>query len=196
MRIPNKTEKETQSLKLTLTVGLSLALILSGCSKGQPASSTNSTGQPNQGSADSPPLWTPPVKLDTLREGEAGGSIKVEGLTYPVKYAYAGHGEMFGEDAIVLLLTDKPVAPDVLAKSFGDSYGMFPEGTNGLEYKIGKGFWVRFHPGAFQTSGINTLHDYSVENGVVKGSDEDSTSFDKKEYGRSVSFIARVVEKK
>jgi hypothetical protein len=141
-------------------------------------------------------LYTPPVKVDTLKDGEANGTIKVEGVSYALKYAYAGHGEMFGEDAIVLLLTDKPVAPNVLAKCFSDNYGMFPEGTNGLEYKIGKGFWVRFHPGAFQTSGINTLHDYSVENGVVKGTDNDSTSFDKKEYSRTVSFIAPVAEKK
>jgi hypothetical protein len=65
-----------------------------------------------------------------------------------------------------------------------------------LEYKIGKGFWVMYHPGAFQTSGINTLKDYSVENGVVKGRDEDSTNFDGRDYKRSVSFVARVTEKK
>jgi len=133
--------------------------------------------------------------LDALQEGQASGNIKVEGATIGLKYAYAGHGEMFGEDAIVVLLTNKPIPQDKLAKVFEDSYGMFPDGIDGLEYKINKGFWVRFHPGAFQSSGINTLHDYSVENGVVKGADLDSTSFDGKEYNRSVSFIARVAEK-
>ena len=53
-----------------------------------------------------------------------------------------------------------------------------------------------YHPSGFQTSGINTLKDYSLENGVVRGRDEDSDTFDGKEYKRSVSFLARVLEKK
>lgn len=112
-----------------------------------------------------------------------------------IKYAYAGHGQMFHEDAIVLLLTDAPVSPEALAKAF-EEYGQFPSGIRGLEYKVGKGFWVMYHPGAFQTSGINTLKDYSVENGIVKGRDEDSTDFDGKVYKRSASFVARLPEKK
>lgn len=106
-----------------------------------------------------------------------------------LKYAYAGHGKMFGEDAVLLLLTDTPISAEAQGKAF-EEYGQFPEGARGLQYKVGKGFWVMYHPSNFQTSGINTLKDYSVENGVVKGRDEDGTTFDLKEYKRSVSFVA------
>ena len=103
---------------------------------------------------------------------------------------------MFHEEAVVILLTETPITAEALAKALEESYGMFPQDNKGLEYKVGKGFWVMYHPGSFQTSGINTLKDYSVENGIVKGRDEDSTTFDGKEYKRSVSFVARLPEKK
>ena len=113
-----------------------------------------------------------------------------------LKYAYAGHGKVFNEDGIIFLLTEAPVAPEVLANAFEKEYGVFPDGSRGLEYKLGKSFWVMYHPSGFQTSGINTLKDYSLENGVVRGRDEDSDTFDGKDYKRSVSFVARVLEKK
>ena len=52
------------------------------------------------------------------------------------------------------------------------------------------------NPGGFQTSGINTPKDYSVENGIVKGRDEDTDNFDNKVYKGAVSFAARLPEKK
>jgi len=131
-----------------------------------------------------------------LKEGEASGTIVDEGQTITLKYAYAGHGEMFGEDAIVVLVTETPVSPDALAKAFEEKFGIFPRDNKGLEYKVGKGFWVMYHPSGFQTSGINTLKDYSVESGIVKGRDDDSTNFSGKDYKRSVSFVARVLDKK
>ena len=172
-----------------------LLLVLTACSTKQPPSNSNQPGQPS--AANQPSQPSPPAKPQgALQEGEASGTIVDEGQTITLKYAYAGHGEMFHEDAVVILLTEKPVAPEALAKAFEESYGMFPQDNRGLEYKVGKGFWVMYHPGGFQTSGINTLKDYSVENGVVKGRDEDSTNFDSKEYKRSVSFVARLPEKK
>lgn len=179
--------KETQRLKRTLT--LVFFLLLTACSTKDPASNNNSgkapsavnqPGQPSQQQASAP---------GALREGEASGTIIVEGQTVTLKYAYAGHGKMFGEDAVLLLVTDTPISAEAQAKAF-EEYGQFPEGARGLQYKVGKGFWVRYHPGNFQTSGINTLKDYSVENGAVKGRDEDGTTFDGKEYKRSVSFVA------
>jgi len=119
-----------------------------------------------------------------------------EGQTITLKYAYAGQGEQFDEPAIVILLTETPIAPDVLSKAFEESFGIFPRDNKGLEYKVGKGFWVMYHPSGFQTSGINTLKDYSVENGVVRGRDEDSTDFSGSVYKRSVSCVARVTETK
>jgi hypothetical protein len=84
-----------------------------------------------------------------------------------------------------------------VTKAFG-VYGSFPRSTRGLHYNVGEGyrFWVGYNPSSFQASGTNTLKDYSVENGVVRGRDEDGDTFDGKEYKRSVSFFARVLEKK
>ena len=180
-------------MKRTFTVVL--LLLLTACSTKQTTSNNNqpslpaAANQPSQPSAAAKPQGA-------LQEGEASGTIVDDGQTITLKYAYAGHGEMFHEAAVVILLTETPVAPEALAKAFAESYGIFPEGNRGLEYKVGKGFWVMYHPGAFQTSGINTLKDYSVENGVVRGRDEDSTNFDGKDYKRSVSFVARLPEKK
>lgn len=181
-------------MKLTLGFVLSLALALSACSTKQPTSNTNSSSQSGQSNGVPQPSQPVAGPQSALREGEASGTVVDAGETVTIKYAYAGHSVQFGEDAVVLLLTDMPVPPEALAKAFENED--FPSGARGLEYKVGKGFWVGYHPGAFQTSGINTLKDYSVENGVVKGRDEDSTNFDGKDYKRSVSFVARLTEKK
>jgi hypothetical protein len=182
-------------LKQTLTVLFLFAL--TACSTTQPSNRNQpaTATQPSASAAPAAPSAAAKPAGD-LKEGEASGSIVDEGQTINLKYAYAGHTESFGEDAIVVLVTENPVAPDVLTKALEDSFGIFPRDNKGLEYKVGKGFWVMYHPSGFQTSGINTLKNYSVENGVVKGSDEDSTKFNDKDYKRSVSFVARVLDKK
>jgi hypothetical protein len=193
--LQNKSRTQGDHLKRTIT--FVLLLVLSACSTKQtsnnnqpaPAPVAPVAGQPGQPSASAKPI-------DALKEGEASGSIVAEGQTINVKYAYAGHGEMFKEDAIVVLLTEAPIAPDVLANAFKESFGIFPRDNKGLEYKVSsQAFWVMYHPNGFQTSGINTLKDYSVENGIVKGRDEDTTNFSGSDYKRSVSFVARVMEK-
>ena len=151
----------------------------------QPAASS----QPSSASAEAKPV-------DALKEGEASGSIVDEGTTIVLKHAYAGYGEMFGEEAVVILVSESPMTPEALANYFVEKFAQYPKDNKGLEYNVGKGFWVRYRPSGFQTSGINTLKTYSVENGIVKGRDEDSTNFDGKEYKRSVSFVARLPEKK
>jgi len=172
-----------------------LLFVLTSCSTKQTPSNSNQPGQPAAANQPSQPS-SAAKPLGALKEGEASGSIVDAGQTITLKYAYAGRGKVFNEDGVVFLLTEAPVAPEVLADAFEKEYGLFPDGSRGLEYKIGKGFWVMYHPSGFQTSGINTLKDYSVENGVVRGRDEDSDTFDGKEYKRSVSFVARVLEKK
>jgi hypothetical protein len=179
-------------LKLTLT--FALFLLLTACTTTTTPSNNNQPSQPPPNQPKQPSAAAKP--LSALQEGEASGTIVVEGLTIPVNHAYAGHTEMFHEDAIVILITENPMPPEAVAKALKESSGRFPDTGRGLEYEVGKAFWVRYHPGAFQTSGINTLKEYSVENGIVKGRDEDSTNFDGKDYKRSVSFVARVLENK
>jgi len=180
-------------MKLTLTVVLLLAF--TACTTKQAPSNSNQPAQP--AAASQPSQQSSATKsVDSLKEGEASGSIVDEGVTVNLKYAYAGYGESFGEEAVVILLSESPISAEALGKFFEDKYGFFPRDNKGLEYKVGKGFWVMYHPSGFQTSGINTLKDYSVENDVVKGRDEDKTDFSGKEYKRSVSFVARLPEKK
>lgn len=176
------------------TITVVLLVLLTACSTTHTPSNNNQPASPAAATQPSQPSATTTPGAP-LREGEASGTIVDEGQTINLKYAYAGHGEQFNEPAIVILLTENPIAPDVLAKAFGESYGIFPRDNKGLEYKVGKGFWVMYHPSGFQTSGINTLKDYSVEDGIVRGRDEDSTDFSGKDYKRSVSFVARVAEK-
>ena len=177
-------------MKQVLT--LTISLLLAGCS----TTPTSDNNQPSQPIAVSQPSQSVAAAkpLSEIKEGEASGTIVDEGQTITLKYAYAGHGKMFDEDAVVILLTEAAIEPDDLAKAFG-KYESFPSATRGLHYNIGKGFWVKYNPSGFQTSGINTLKDYSVENGLVKGRDEDSTNFSGKDYKRSVSFVVRLPEK-
>jgi hypothetical protein len=179
-------------LKLSLTVVL--VLFLTACFTTQPAPNNSGT-QPGQGKRASQPAKQPASEPSALREGEASGTIIDEGQTVPIKYAYAGRGEQFGEEAIVLLLTDRPIPPEALIKGMANPSELFSDVIRGLEYKVGKRFWVMFHPSHFQTSGINTPKDYSVADGVVKGHDEDATDFSGKEYKRSVRFVARLPKK-
>jgi len=172
-----------------------LLLVLTSCSTKQTPSNSNQPGQPAAANQPSQPS-SAAKPLGALQEAEASGSIVDAGQTITLRYAYAGFGKVFNEDGVILLLTEAPIAPEALANTFEKEYGVFPDGNRGLEYKLGKGFWVMYHPSGFQTSGINTLKDYSLENGVVRGRDEDSDTFDGKEYKRSVSFVARVLEKK
>ena len=181
---------------MKLSLAVVLVFFFTACSTTQPQSNNNSGAQPDQGNHASQPAKELAGRSGALREGEANGTIIEDGQTVQIKYAYAGRGEQFGQEAIVLLLTDKPIPPEALTKGMADPSELFSDGIRGLEYKVGKGFWVMFHPSHFQTSGVNTLKDYSVADGVVKGRDEDATDFSGKEYRRSVSFVARLPEKK
>ncbi|HJZ82919.1 MAG TPA: hypothetical protein VKD91_21310, partial [Pyrinomonadaceae bacterium] len=63
----------------------------------------------------------------------------------------------------------------------------------GLEYAIMKdGYWVRYHPSQYQESKSPALKDYSVENDIVKGSDEEKGDFTDGKYSRSVKFVAAI----
>ena len=174
---------------------LAILLAFTACSTKQTTSNSNAPSIPPQSSQPNQPSPQQAAAPGALNVGEATGTMVNAGETVTLKYAYGGHAEMFDEEAVALLLTDIPLSPEALTKAF-EKYGQLPEGVRGLEYKVGKGFWVRYHPGGFQISGTNPLKDYSVENGVVKGRDEDTTDFDGKVYKRSVSFVARLPEKK
>lgn len=85
-----------------------LLLVLTGCSTSQTPSNSN---QPSQPAAANQPSQPSSTATPHLREGEASGTIVDEGQSITLKYAYAGHGEQFNEPAIVILLTETPIAP-------------------------------------------------------------------------------------
>ncbi|HEV8138070.1 MAG TPA: hypothetical protein VGP85_25545, partial [Pyrinomonadaceae bacterium] len=65
----------------------------------------------------------------------------------------------------------------------------------GLEYAIDEnGMWVRYHPSQYQESGTNKLKDYKVENDIVRGVDENESSFSDAKYSRSVKFVAAIIK--
>jgi hypothetical protein len=173
-------------LYLKRTLIALLALSLAGCTAQQPASTSEQS--------KSDPAKTSPSSPGALKAGEASGEIVDEGQAYSMKYSYAGWGRQFDEDAVVLLLTDKPIPAESLDETIKSPYAQFSSNNiHGLEYRVAKSsFWVKYHPSQFQTSGINTLKDYAVEGDTVKGRDEDKDVLDGKEYRRSVSFVARL----
>jgi hypothetical protein len=71
----------------------------------------------------------------------------------------------------------------------------FPKRNARAPLQHRKGFWVKYNPSGFQTSGINTLEGLLGRERSGQGRDEDSTNFSGKDYKRSVSFVARLLEK-
>jgi len=135
----------------------------------------------------------PPTEPGALKVGEASGSYTSKGETVMLKYAYAGRAQRFGEESVVILLTDKEIPPEALAEEIKDQTMLLDGKIRGLEYAIMKdGYWVRYHPGQYQESKGPSLKDYVVENDVVKGSDEDKGDMTDGKYARSVKFVAAI----
>lgn len=133
----------------------------------------------------------PPAAAGDLKVGEASGSYTAKGETVALKYAYAGHAQRFGEDAVVILLTDQEIPADALADEIKNQTMLLGGKIRGLEYAIMKdGYWVRYHPGQYQESKSPVPKDIAVENDIVKGSDEGDITDGK--YARSVKFVAAI----
>jgi hypothetical protein len=125
--------------------------------------------------------------------GEATGSYTANGETVVLKYAYAGRGQRFGEESIIVLVTDQPIPPDAVADEIKSQTMLLDKKIRGLEYVFSKdGYWVRFHPSQYQESKSAQLKEYSVGNDVVKGADEDSGDLTDGKYKRSVRFVATI----
>ena len=54
--------------------------------------------------------------------------------------------------------------------------------------------WVRFHPSQYQESSSNKLKEYKVENGIVRGVDENTGDLNDGKYARSVKFVATIAK--
>ena len=179
-----------------LTVFISLSAC--GLHKQSPTSeSTNQTAQATKESPSKPeaPPPAPPTNDGELQPGRASGTFTVKGQVVELKYAYAGHAERFGKDSLVVLLTEKPIPAEAVAEEIKSATMLGDEKIRGLEYMIDEGsMWVCFHPGQYQESSRNKLKDYKVENGIVRGFDDNDGRSLKEGYARSVKFVAAVAK--
>ena len=163
-------------------------------------SCTNKKPSTNNQSNSATPVQTTPQQATAppqtqpgaLKPGEASGSYTAKDETVELKYAYAGRGQRFGDESVIVLLTDKPIPPEAVAEEIKSQTMFFDGKIRGLEYVFMKdSYWVRFHPGQYQESS-SLLKDYSVENGIVKGSDDGKTNLSDGKYSRSVKFVAAI----
>ena len=163
-----------------------------------PSKSEPKTSAPELKSTEikpSPQTTTPPVQQGDLQIGEASGSYTAKGEVVELKYAYAGRGVRFGNESVIILVTDKPIPPDAIAEEIKSQTMLQNEQLRGLEYVIDKdGLWVRFHPGQYQESTNKPLKEYSVEGDVVRGVDDNSSDLSVGKYARSVKFVAAIVK--
>jgi len=174
-----------------------MLMTFASCARNQPTQTTTGTERAASSpatkslpAADSP---KPNAEPGALKPGEASGTYTAKGETVTLKYAYAGHAQRFGEDSIVLLLTEKEIPADALADELKSQTMLLDGKIRGLEYAFMQdGYWVRYHPGQYQESKGPKLKDYVVENDIVKGSDEDEGGFNDGRYARSVKFVAAI----
>jgi hypothetical protein len=185
-------ERRSVAVKLLLAFSSLLLVALMACSG--KLSSTNSQPSP------SPQQQLTPAQVQALKSqvgvpapGEASGSYTANGETVLLKYAYAGRGQRFGEEGIIVLLTDGPIPTDAVAEEIKSQPMLLEKKIRGLEYVFSKdGYWVRFHPSQYQESKSAQLKEYSVTNDMVKGFDEDNGDLTNGKYKRSVKFVAAI----
>jgi hypothetical protein len=180
-------------------VAFIIVAAISACSfKKSPASeSTNQSAQAENKNAPAKSQTTQPqAQAGELQPGQASGSYTAKGETVELKYAYAGRAERFSEEAMVILLTDKPIPPDAVANEIKDTSLLDGDKIRGLEYAIMKdGMWVCFHhSNQYQESGTMKIKDYKVEGDIVRGNDENDSSLSDEKYSRSVKFVASIVK--
>lgn len=184
---------------LAFVVSLIIITSISGCSfKKSP--STNTTNQSasseNKNSQTKPTAPQPPAPAGELQPGQASGTYTAKGETVELKYAYAGRATRFGDETLVILLTDQPIPPDAVAEEIKSTPLLEGEKIRGLEYAImaDNGMWVRFHPSQYQESGSMKLKEYKVEGDIVRGIDDNEGSLSDGKYARSVKFVATIVK--
>ncbi len=173
---------------------LSIVFTLFACSGAKqpstPEAKPESTPQLNK-----PTIEPSAAQPGTLQVGQASGSYTAKGEVVELKYAYAGRGERFGMEAIIVLVTDKPIPSEAVAEEIKSQTMLHAEQVRGLEYVLDKdSMWVRFHPSQYQESTSNKLKEYSVEGEVVRGVDENSGDLTNGKYARTVRFVAAIVK--
>jgi hypothetical protein len=173
------------------------AVITTSCSFSNSASNTNNQSVQSVGTPSpvGPEVREPQLPGGELQPGQASGKYTAAGEVVELKYAYAGRAVRFGSESLIVLLTDKPIPPDAVAEEIKSTPLLEGEKIRGLEYVVDENsMWVRFHPSQYQESSSNKLKDYKVENGVVRGIDDNDGSLSNGKYSRSVKFVAAITK--
>lgn len=182
-------------MKRLTVITLSLAaLIFTACGK---SNSTAPASPTPEAKTESTPQQSKPATepAGALQVGQASGSYTAKGQVVELKYAYAGRGERFGMESIIVLVTDKPIPAEAVAEEIKSQTMLYAEQIRGLEYVLDKdSMWVRFHPGQYQESTSNKLKEYTVEGDIVRGVDENDGNLTDGKYSRSVKFVAAIVK--
>ncbi|HEY6805581.1 MAG TPA: hypothetical protein VI306_18530 [Pyrinomonadaceae bacterium] len=175
-------------MKRAASASLFLLLLITACTSSKQSSENRSEVKSEA---------TPATQANApgeLQVGQAKGSCTARGETVELKYAYAGRAQRFGNEAMVILLTDNPIPADAVAEEIRSQTLLQKGEIRGLEYAVDKdGTWVRFHPSQYQESSNKQLKEYSVEGDVVRGLDDGSANLSDK-YNRNVKFVAAIVK--
>ena len=184
---------------LTSALFFTVAVTITACSSNRqlPPSETNnqSARNANQQSPAKVETVSPQAQPGELQPGQASGTYTARGEVVELKYAYAGRAVRFGDESLVILLTDQPIPSEALAEEIKSTPLLEGEKIRGLEYVIDEnGMWVRYHPSQYQESGSNKIKEYKVENKVVRGVDENDGGLSDGKYARSVKFVAPIAK--
>ena len=191
--------------QLAFALSFIIAVTSAACSfkKQSPTSETNNQSAQNQDKGSpaqtaptaQPQSALPQTQPGELQPGQASGTYTDRGEVLELKYAYAGRGVRFSNEALIILLTDKPIPSEALAEEIKSATLLEDGKVRGLEYVIEEnGMWVRHHPSQYQESGSNKLKDYKVEGDIVRGVDEAESSLSDRKYARSVKFVAAIAK--
>ncbi|HEU4795719.1 MAG TPA: hypothetical protein VFT02_08820 [Pyrinomonadaceae bacterium] len=178
-----------------------VAIAITACGSNKQAPTNESANQSAQTAAkDSPatPQATQPAattQAGELQPGQASGTYTAKGQVVELKYSYAGRAERFGTESMVILLTENPIPAEAVAEEIKSAALLEGEKLRGLEYVIDENsMWVRYHPGQYQESSSNKLKEYKVENGVVRGIDDNDGDLSDGKYARKVKFAAAIAK--
>ena len=182
--------------QLLCALSFTIVITITACSKPSPNETGNQSAQNGNKQLPAKTETTQPqAQPGDLQPGQASGTYTAKGEVVELKYAYAGRAERFGDDSLVILLTDKPIPPDAVAEEIKSTTLLEGDKIRGLEYAIDEnGMWVRYHPSQYQESSSNKIKDYKVENDVVRGRDENDGSLSDGKYARSVKFVAAIAK--
>jgi hypothetical protein len=195
-----KLPKEFKKMRRLIVCALlfTLGAVISACSL-KKKSPTSEASQPPQSAATQSPakpeISSPQTQAGELQPGQARGTYTAKGEVVELNYAYAGRAERFGNESLIILVTDKPIPPEAVAEEIRSTPLLEGDKIRGLEYAIEEnGMWVRYHPSQYQESGSNNLKEYKVESGIVRVVDENDGSLSNGRYARSVRFAAAIAK--